>query len=372
MGAIVAIIFSLATGARIEQADLIRELATHDVVFVGEEHDNRAGHDAELALLKGLHDARKDVVLSLEMIERDCQGTLNDWLAGRIADTQLAANARLWPNHPTDYAPLLAYAREHKLDVIASNVPRPMAKVVSDAGATAVAGLLYAPRRTSADADRYRERFYEQMKEHMGAMGSERTARFYEAQCVKDDAMAESIADWLAAHPARKPLVLHVAGRFHVEEGLGTVSRLIARRPLVRTAVVLLPSVEQPEAAKATDFTGQAHFVWVCAKNPAKAEAEPEAQEDKPRAGLGIMPDYAAGEEPGVLIGSVTPEGAAEKAGLRAGDRLLAIDGKRIENIQAYMAVLGASKPGQKVSLLIEREIVELTIPATLGVSQRR
>lgn len=368
MEAVVAIILSLATGARIEVADLMGQLAANDVVFVGEEHDNRAGHEAELALLQGLHAERKDVVLSLEMIERDCQGTLNDWLAGRINDEQLAANARLWPNHATDYAPLLAYAKEHKLDVIASNVPRPMAKVVSEAGASAVAGLLHAPRRTTADADRYRDRFFEQMKEHMGSAGDERLLRFYAAQCLKDDAMAESIADWLAAHPARKPLVLHMAGRFHVEEGLGTVARLLARRPLARTAVVLLPSVEKPDAAKAEDFTGAAHFVWVCAQNPPKAAP---VEEEKPRAGLGIMPDYAAGEDPGVLIGSVVPEGAAEKAGLRAGDRLLALDGKRLENVRGYMAVLAECKPGQQVKLLVERETVELTITATLGVSRR-
>lgn len=369
MSPLAAIILCLATGARIEMADLVRELARADVVFIGEEHDNTAGHEAELAVLRELHKARGDVVLSLEMLERDVQGTVNDWLKGRIDDAALAAHARLWPNHAKDYAPLLRYAKENGIDVIAANVPRPLAKLVSEHGAVAVAGLAHTPRRTTADDDLYARRFKDTMKEHMGAAGDDMLQRFYAAQCLKDDAMAESIADFLATHPARKPLVIHYAGRFHVEEGLGTVARFLARQPLARTAVLLLPSHKSPEAATAAEFQGKAHFVWVC---PEQKKEEPAAQpEENKKAALGIMPDYAETEEPGVLIGSCVPDGAAEKAGLKAGDRILAINGKRIQSVRGYMEVLAGHKAGERVTIRIEREIVEKDVEVTLGVSNR-
>jgi uncharacterized iron-regulated protein len=369
MNPLVAFIFCLATGARIEVAELVRELARADIVFVGEEHDNRVGHEAELIVLRELHKARGDVVLSLEMLERDVQGTVNDWLKGRIDDAALAAHARLWPNHAKDYAPLLRYAKDNGLDVIAANVPRPLAKVCAEKGVAAVAGLAHTPRRTSAEADLYAQRFEATMKEHMGAAGADMLQRFYQAQCLKDDAMAESIADFLATHPARKPLVVHYAGRFHVEEGLGTVARTLARLPLARTAVLLLPSHATPDKATAAEYQGKAHFVWVCPEQKKDAPVEAVAEEKK--AGLGIMPDYADSEEPGVLIGSCVPDGAAEKGGLKAGDRILAINGERIEGVRGYMEVLAKHKPGERVTLRIEREIRELDIELTLGVSNR-
>ena len=53
-------------------------------MFFGELHDNVAGHQvyAELARLPA--DRRPDIVISMEMFERDTQGVINDYLRGRI------------------------------------------------------------------------------------------------------------------------------------------------------------------------------------------------------------------------------------------------------------------------------------------------
>jgi uncharacterized iron-regulated protein len=62
--------------------------------------------------------------------------------------------------------------------------------------------------------------------------------QIYQAQCIKDDTMAESIARQRAVNPARP--VLHVNGSFHSDYLQGTAARLQARRPQDRILTVTL------------------------------------------------------------------------------------------------------------------------------------
>ncbi len=216
---------------------MLHEVARADAVFLGEQHDDRGTHVLQLAVLEGL--ARRDVrvVLSLEMFERDVQASLDAYLAGTLPESTFLAGARPWPNYAADYRPLVEFAKEQGWPVIASNVPRPIASMVSRGGLAALDTLaadrapwVAAERRCGA-GERYAKKFMKTM-ENMGGHGSaamppEAFGRFYEAQCVKDETMAESVARALDAHPGT--VLVHVAGGFHVEEGLGTVERVVRR-----------------------------------------------------------------------------------------------------------------------------------------------
>ena len=60
---------------------------------------------------------------------------------------------------------------------------------------------------------------------------------------------------------------------------------------------------------------------------------------------LGVVPDFAfAG--PGVRLEGVVPGSPAEAAGLRAGDILLAVDGKELPGLKALSALLKSLPPG--------------------------
>jgi putative serine protease PepD len=56
----------------------------------------------------------------------------------------------------------------------------------------------------------------------------------------------------------------------------------------------------------------------------------------------------------------------AEKAGIKEGDVVTALDGKAVANLQAFSAMLGAFTPGQTVKATILREGKELTVAVTL------
>ena len=65
-------------------------------------------------------------------------------------------------------------------------------------------------------------------------------------------------------------------------------------------------------------------------------------------------------------ISGVTPGGAAEEAGLQAGDVLLQYNGAPIANMQEYSNLLRASAPGDEVQLQIRRNDELLTVDVIL------
>jgi aminopeptidase YwaD len=73
------------------------------------------------------------------------------------------------------------------------------------------------------------------------------------------------------------------------------------------------------------------------------------------RTTLAIIPDYNGGVD-GMKISVVRPGGPAEKAGLKAGDIIVKMAGKKIVNIYDYMELLGKLKGGDKVDLVVLRD----------------
>ena len=67
---------------------MMADLAKAEVVFVGEGHDDPATHRLELAILEGLARRRRSIIVSMEMFERDTQAAVDDYLAGRINESE--------------------------------------------------------------------------------------------------------------------------------------------------------------------------------------------------------------------------------------------------------------------------------------------
>lgn len=258
------------TGRELTMTQLADELATRDIVFFGEFHDNEAGHRVYGDLARLLVDRRPDTAISMEMFERDVQGVVNDYLRGRIDEAAFLKHSRPWKNYARDYRPQVELARERKLDVIAGNLPRAVAgNVASKDGSLSP----FLPRTATAPMDRYWELFAETMKGHPGAEGM--TERMYKAQCAKDDAMAEGIADYLAANPHRQPLIIHRNGNFHSDYGLGTVARVASRVPLAQSAIISMVAATDVAKADVTNDRKKGHYLLIVPAPP-KPPSPPE------------------------------------------------------------------------------------------------
>jgi hypothetical protein len=82
----------------------------------------------------------------------------------------------------------------------------------------------------------------------------------------------------------------------------------------------------------------------------------------------GLVVDKAADDEDaGVAVKEVLSGGAAEAAGLKAGDRLLTIDGRWTDTVSDTFAAAGTVKPGRAVVVVVKRGGKELKLKATPG-----
>jgi uncharacterized iron-regulated protein len=253
--------FSVARDAWVEFEPMLDDLAKADVVLIGENHDDAAGHQIERQILDGIGKRRGAVVLSLEMFERDVQEPLDHFSMGHIDEASFLKDARPWPNYATDYKPLVDLAIEKSWPVIAANVPRPIAAEVSKGGLDVLKSKSDADRKLFArdlqcpTDDDYFTRFGDAMGPHPGtggdaapAMDAATVQRFYFAQCLKDETMAESIADAYSAGAAinHAPIVVHVTGAFHSDYHEGTAARVLRRLPAQRVlTVTIIPKGEQ-------------------------------------------------------------------------------------------------------------------------------
>ncbi len=260
-----------------------------EVVFVGEQHNDTDGHALELALLEGIARRRLDggaVVLSLEMFERDVQSDLNLYLSGARDEGSFLAGARPWPNYVDDYRPLVELARTRKWAVIAANIPRPLAAVVSHGGLKALDTLppnirsqqiatdLHCPR------DQYFKLFSEVMSGGHGgptaslpvnsdsakaaaADAAAMTYRFYEAQCAKDETMGESVARALTAARTmgNNALVVHMNGSFHTDYTLGTAERALKRVKGAKHMVITIVPTPNLDSIDARSMRKRADYL---------------------------------------------------------------------------------------------------------------
>lgn len=69
----------------------------------------------------------------------------------------------------------------------------------------------------------------------------------------------------------------------------------------------------------------------------------------------------------GIYVSRVTSGGAASKAGIQEGDIIVKFDGKEVTTYKSFLTELYSKEPGDKVSVVVNRNGTEKTIEVTLG-----
>ena len=225
-------------------SQMISKLEKVDVVFIGEYHGNQASHLLEMRVLASLHRrnlaGNRQTILSMEMFNRDQQAILNDYIAGNIGEKYLIDEAPAWKNYQGSYRPLVEYAKQNGIPVVAANAPADIVRCIGRQAEGYIDKLdqsekSHIARRPFAEIPGYSEKFYALMG---GSADSpdQHQRQAYLGQITRDNTMAESIAEALMQSPGAQ--VVHINGSFHSEDQLGTVAALKRMSPGVKVKVI--------------------------------------------------------------------------------------------------------------------------------------
>lgn len=226
-------------------------LQTAAVVYLGEHHDSEADHQAQLEIIQALHAHNPKVAIAMEMFQRPFQSVLDQYIAGKISEAELIAQTeyeKRWGFPWELYAPILRFAREKKIPVLAINAPNEVVRQVSSQGLDSLTAedYRYIPPRAELDLTNvnYRslmESAFTGIELHQGF----NLDNFFAAQIVWDETMAQAIATFRRQHPDTQ--VITLAGEGHVIYGYGIPDRVKRRLgiELQQQIVLLNPTPEQ-------------------------------------------------------------------------------------------------------------------------------
>ena len=246
-----------AKGKAISYSKMMATLSKQDIILFGELHNSALAHWLQVEVTKELA-TKRALQLGAEMLEADDQNAVNLYLTDSIDQKGLDTLARLWPNYTTDYAPLVNYAKENKLEFIATNIPRRYARLVNKGGFEALDTLpaieksYVAPLPIAFDAELPT---YKSILEMMGEHG---TPSLVKAQASKDATMAHFI---LKNYKTGK-LFIHYNGAFHSDyyEGIGWY--LKRQSPTLNYSTI--STVTQADITKLNaEHIGKADFILV-------------------------------------------------------------------------------------------------------------
>lgn len=331
---------------------LLPRLLEQRVIYVGENHTEMSHHLQQLEVIRQLHAQDPRLAIGMEMFQLQVQNALDRYIAGEISQKQLLLDTewyRRWGYDFLLYKPILDFARDQGIPVVALNVPSEMLDLVREKG---FAGLTETQRAQLSeqldDSDEaYRKRLRSVFSHHSDSGRSADFRRFFEVQLTWDETMGKRVADFLKANPDHRMVVL--AGSGHLAWRSGIPARV--KRRTGEAGLVLL-------AAQPPLLPGMADFAF---------QITPVAN---PRSGL--LNVALEDSENGPLITQVMADGAAARAGLETHDRILAINGERSPDINHVKVLLLEHQPGDAVELEIQRKgfwggLSSKTIQVVLG-----
>lgn len=95
------------------------------------------------------------------------------------------------------------------------------------------------------------------------------------------------------------------------------------------------------------------------------AKAQHPRSRGQRRVSTGILPNFVF-QGQGVQIKNVAPNSPAQKAGLKAGDVIMQVDGKPVKTLKDYSDILKAHNPGDTISVQFERKGEQKTTKVVL------
>ena len=225
-------------GKAVKFSKMMKQIEDADVVLFGENHNNSIVHWMELQVTKAMYEQSPNLVISAEMLEADDQLIVNEYLAGKYDNKMFNDEAKMWKNYKTDYKPLVEFAKENNLPVVASNIPRRYARMVYKRGVESLDSLTDEAKSYIAPLPMEIDLTLPGYKNMIETMGShapkESVENMARAQAAKDATMAHFI---LKAFTGDNQII-HYVGAYHSNNFDGINHYLKAAKPNIKIITI--------------------------------------------------------------------------------------------------------------------------------------
>jgi len=354
-------IFRLPDGNPIPFIHLLEDINKTRVIFVGESHDQIAHHQIQVKLIQDLVKKGKDVVVAMEMFESSQQPILDRWSQGLLTEEEFLKEIQwdtTWGMDYELYKGILDEAKSHRLKVIALNVQRDLVRKVAQSG---IEGLSPEDKKKLPKMDltdqSHRAYIKSIYKGHQDGSAKD-FKKFYEAQSLWDEGMAETLSEFLRSPEGEQKTVLVFVGSGHLIYSFGIPKRFYRRTPIPYQTVLLKAWKEKiDEDFTFTEATSpMAHFLWITQPNP------PEKKQPR----IGVILKQQKEDQKSLWIERVIPDSPAEKAGLLPGDQFFSVEGKAITTVKDIHHALAEKGWGNDITFTILREGLKKEITVTL------
>lgn len=312
-------------------AETVAQIQDARVVLVGETHTRYDHHLVQLEVLKQLHQASPRLALGVEWFQQPFQSHLDAFIAGEITEEEmlhLTDYFERWRYDYRLYRPIIRYALEHQIPIVALNASRELTMALSKSGFDDLSDELKAQLPSSYDwSDKaYEKRLRQSYEAHPNYSG--KFEDFLRGQLTWDESMADRAARYLEQHPETRMLIL--AGSGHIAYGSGIPNR-IKRRIDVQQFSILVSEDHMPMSGNIADFL--------------------VLSEEKTLQPVGLIGALLETEDKQIVIRGFAHNSAVRDAGVEKGAIIIGVDDKTVESFADFKLTLMNKKAGDSIEL---------------------
>ncbi len=323
-------------------AELLSNLLSARIILIGEEHTKYEHHLFQLEILKEVYRYFPKVVVGLEMIQRPFQSLLDDFIAKKISEKEFLKKIEYFDRWGYDwnlYRDIFLWLQKNKVKALALDLPKELVKKILYKG---LESLEDNEKFILPETDFHQSEIYYQYLKQIYLQHNMTTnatfKNFAQAQILREEAMAETLATFLQKNPEYRAIVL--VGKGHIINRWGLYQALQRR---IKSPII---SIILGDLSELNPLIGDFLF------NPQEANFPKSPQ-------LGIILEE---EKDGLKIKRIEKTSLAEKIGLQPQDLILSLNGERVKKINDLKLILTFLKKGDPLRIILKREtkILEL------------
>jgi uncharacterized iron-regulated protein len=252
-------IISAKKGKAVTFDELMNDLNSSQIVFIGERHTNPFHHAIQLKIIEAVFKNRPFMKVGMEMFDRSYQPVLDLWSAGLLEEETFLRKVHWYANWRWDFAlyrNIFLFIKENRIKIVALNIPFHIPARIRVGGIDNLADddKQYLPKEIDTSNTAH-QKYAEEVFNRHHFKNNVKFDDFYMAQCVWDEVMAESIASDLG----NKKLVV-LTGNGHIQYKYGIPDRTFRRTGASFQTIYLASVGEEVEL-------GVGDYIWTTPAN---------------------------------------------------------------------------------------------------------